>query len=68
MYAQCDEEENQFLMLQDIFGHKTDGHAVERADIYIKVGSNTQIRKISKGWNLCVEWKDGTNPGNGWLT
>jgi hypothetical protein len=60
MYAQCDEEGNQFLMLQDIVGHKTEGHAVERADMYIKVGSNKQIRKTAKGWHLCVEWKDGT--------
>jgi hypothetical protein len=37
MYAQCDEDRNQFLMLQDIVGHKTDGHAVERDDMYIKV-------------------------------
>jgi hypothetical protein len=37
MYAQCDEEGNQFLMLQEIVGHKTDGHAVERAEMYIKV-------------------------------
>jgi hypothetical protein len=59
-YAQCDEEGNQFLMLQDIVGHKTDGNAVERADMYIKVGSNIQIRKTTKGWHLCVEWKDGT--------
>jgi hypothetical protein len=54
MYAQCDEEGNQFLMLQDIVGHKTDGHAVERADMYIKVGSNRQIRKTTKDWHLCV--------------
>jgi hypothetical protein len=60
MYAQCDEEGNQFLMLQDIVGHKTDGHAVERADMYIKVGSNIQIRKTTKGWHLCVKCKDGT--------
>jgi hypothetical protein len=60
MYAQCDEEGNQFLMVQDIFGHKTDGHELERADMYIKVGSNRQIRKTTKGWHLCVAWKDGT--------
>jgi hypothetical protein len=54
MYAQCVEEGNQFIMMQDIVGHKTDGHAVERADMYIRVGSNTQIRKTTKGWNLCV--------------
>jgi hypothetical protein len=67
MYAQCDEEGNQFLMLQDIVGHKTDGHAVERADMYIKVGSNIQIRKTTKGWHLCVEWKDGTTSWE-WMT
>jgi hypothetical protein len=60
MYAQCDEEGNQFIMLQDIVGHKMYGHAVERADMHIKVGSNTQIRKTTKGWHLCVEKKDGT--------
>jgi hypothetical protein len=60
MYAQCDEERNQFLVLQDIIGHKTDGHAVERSDMYIKVGSNKQIRNTMKGWHLCVEFKDGT--------
>jgi hypothetical protein len=60
MYAQCDEEGNQFLMLQDIIGHKTDGHAVECADMYIKVGSNGQISKTTMGWHLCVECKYGT--------
>jgi hypothetical protein len=60
MYAQCDEEGNQFLMLQDIVGQKTDGHAVGCADMYIKVGRNIKIRKTTKGWHLCVEWKDGT--------
>jgi hypothetical protein len=60
MYAQCDEEGNHFLMLRDIVGQKTDGHAVECADMYNNVVSNTQIRKTTKGWHLCIEWKDGT--------
>jgi hypothetical protein len=59
MNAQCDEEGNQFLMLHASVGHKTDGHIVERADMYIKVGSNIQIRKTTKGWHLCVKWKYG---------
>jgi hypothetical protein len=28
--------------------------------MYIKHGRNKQVRKTTKGWNLCVEWKDGT--------
>jgi hypothetical protein len=60
MYAQCDEEGNQLLMLQDIVRHKMNWNAVECADMYIKVGINKQIRKTMKVWNFCVKWKDGT--------
>jgi hypothetical protein len=28
--------------------------------MYIKVGSIKKISRTTKGWNLCVEWKDGT--------
>jgi hypothetical protein len=46
--------------MEGIVDHKTDGHAVEPDDIYIKHGSNNKMRKTTKGWNLCVEWKDVT--------
>jgi hypothetical protein len=60
IYAQCDIEGRQYNLMEDIVDHKTDGHAVEPADMYIKHGSNMQVRKTIKVWNLCVEWKDGT--------
>jgi hypothetical protein len=60
MYAQCDIEGRQYNLMDDIFDHKTDGHAVEPADMYIKHGSNKQVRKTTKGWHLCVAWKYGT--------
>jgi hypothetical protein len=60
IYAQCDEEGNKFNLMECIADHKTDEHAVDRADIRIKYGSNTQVRKTTKGWHLCVEWKYGT--------
>jgi hypothetical protein len=60
IYAQCDEEGNQFNLMYIIFDHTNDGHAVDRANMYIKHGSNTQVRKTTKGWHLCVELKDGT--------
>jgi hypothetical protein len=60
MYAQCDIEGRQYNLMEGIIDHKTDGHAVEPADMYINHGSNTQVRKTTKGWHLCVEWKDGT--------
>jgi hypothetical protein len=60
IYAQCDKEVNQFNIMDCIIDHKKDGHAVERADMYIKHRINNQVRKANKGWNLCVECKDGT--------
>jgi hypothetical protein len=44
MYSQCDIEGIQHNFMEGIFYHKTDGHAIEPADMYIKHGSNTQVR------------------------
>jgi hypothetical protein len=60
MYAQCDIEGRQYNLMEGIVVHKTDGHALESADMYIKHGSNNKVRKTTKGCNLCVEWKYGT--------
>jgi hypothetical protein len=46
--------------MEGIIDHRTDVHAVAPAEIYIKHGSNKKVRKTTKGWHLCVEWKDGT--------
>jgi hypothetical protein len=61
IYAQCDAEGRKYNLMEGIIDHKTDVHAVYRADIYIKHGSNTQVRKTTNGWHLCIEWKDGTS-------
>jgi hypothetical protein len=60
MYAQCDIEGRQYILLKGIVYHKKYGHAIEPAYIYIKNGSTKQVRKITKGWQLSVEWKDWT--------
>jgi hypothetical protein len=60
MYGQCDIEGRQYNLMEGIVDHKTVGHAVEPANMYIKHGSNNKVRKTTKGWNLFVECKDGT--------
>ncbi|KAI2510101.1 Reverse transcriptase (RNA-dependent DNA polymerase) [Fragilaria crotonensis] len=60
MYAQCDSEGNQYLLLSGIVDYKRDDSAVSRADMWITRGSNRRMRQTTKGWHLCVEWKDGT--------
>jgi hypothetical protein len=39
MYAQCDIEGRQYNLMEGMFYHKTDVHAVEPDDMYIKHGS-----------------------------
>jgi hypothetical protein len=60
MYAQCDIEGRKYDLMEGIVYHKTDEHAIEPADVYIKHGSNNKVRKTTKVSNLCVEWKYGT--------
>jgi hypothetical protein len=36
MYSQCDSEGRQYNLMEGIVDHKTDGHAVEPGDMYIK--------------------------------
>jgi hypothetical protein len=60
MYAQCDIAGRQYKLMEGIVDEKTDGNSIEPADMYIKHGSKKQVSKTTKGWNLCIEWKDGT--------
>jgi hypothetical protein len=60
MYAQCDIEGRQYNLIEGIIDHRTYGHAVAPDEMYIKHGSNKKVRKTTKGWHLCVEFKDGT--------
>jgi DNA-dependent RNA polymerase auxiliary subunit epsilon len=46
--------------MESIIDHKTGGHAMDHTDIYIKRGSNKKVRKTTKGWHFCIEWRDGT--------
>jgi hypothetical protein len=42
IYAQCDEEGNHFNLMDGVVDHRTDGHGVARADMYINHGINKQ--------------------------
>jgi hypothetical protein len=60
IHAPCDIEGRKYNFMEGIIDQITDGHAIAPTDMYIKHGSNKRVRKTTKGWHLCVEWKDGT--------
>ncbi|KAI2503448.1 Reverse transcriptase (RNA-dependent DNA polymerase) [Fragilaria crotonensis] len=65
MYAQCDSEGNQYLLLAGIVGHRKDNSAVEKKDMYIRHGSNLQLRKTTKDGAYASNGRMGVPPGNG---
>jgi hypothetical protein len=60
MWAQCDIDGNQCQLLEATIDHESDKHAVQRADGYVVVNGRKHMRKSTKGWELCIQWKDGS--------
>ena len=61
MYAQCDIDGNQHLILDAIVDYKTDANAIAMTDRYQIIKGRKYLRKTTKGWHMCVNWRDGTS-------
>jgi hypothetical protein len=46
--------------LNHIVDHKKEGNAVPNEDAFVWIRGSKYPKKTTKGWKLCVEWKDGT--------
>ena len=60
MFAMCDPDGNQHLLMDTIIDHKTDDTAVKFADHFIVKNGRQHYQKTTQGWMLCISWKDGT--------
>ena len=61
MYAQVDDEGNEFLLLDEITDHRSDGSAIQIADGTIRSANGSEKpKKTMHGWFLLVQWKDGS--------
>ena len=60
MYMQCDENGNQFLLLDSIVDHKTDSTAVQPGKDKFRYHGRLVQKRTTRGWKLCVQWKDRT--------
>jgi hypothetical protein len=61
MYAQCDAEGNQFLMLEAIEDHKCTDDVMHADKLYVEINSKQHIHKSSCGCLFSVQWKDGSS-------
>jgi hypothetical protein len=59
MYLQFDEQGRSYAILSEIVDHQKDGTAVAVDDSF-NPGTG-QRRCTTKGWQLLVDWKDGSS-------
>jgi hypothetical protein len=57
MYEQVDDEGAIQRIVDEIVDHKRMGDAIHSDDNYDSLGNQ---RKTTKGWKLCIRWKDGS--------
>jgi hypothetical protein len=61
MFAQVDEEGNRFVLMDSIADHRVDGHQLGQEEAFIKSGDRGRRRReTTKGWEILVQWKDGS--------
>ncbi len=59
LYTQCDAKGRQFNAIRDIIGHKSDGHALSKADGSYYNNGQLRPKKTLTGWKIHVEFTDG---------
>ena len=61
IYAQVDDDGYTMKFVDEIIDHRSNKQAVTRANGFVRGPNGSQKpRKTTKGWELCVRWKDGS--------
>ena len=58
MYPQCDIEGNQYRLMDHIVDHRKDSNTVCKDNDNVTVKGKSYKQKTTRGWQLCIEWKD----------
>ena len=62
LFAQCDTEGHQFMVLDEIVNHKKDNSVIPISEGFTVSCNGNQIsKKTTRGWKLMVTWKDGSS-------
>ena len=58
MYAQCNVDGNQFQLMGCIMDHRKDDKAIMAENQYFMMRGRKQQKRMTRGWHLCIKWKD----------
>ena len=66
LFAQVDDEGNRQVLMKEIIDYHTNGQEVKHQDTFITTRTGTiRRRETTKGWEILIEWKDGST---NWVT
>ena len=61
LFAQVDDEGNCQVLMNKIIDYRTNGTELKQQDAFIMTKTGTKRRReTTKGWELLIEWKDGS--------
>ena len=61
MYAMCDKNGNHILLFDAIVYHKKNDKAMTRKEQkFVDSIGKRQYKRSTKGWEVCVRWKNGS--------
>ena len=58
MYAQCDVDRNEYLLLEASINHRKNGLTLSVENQKIVIEGQETLRKSTAGWDICCKWKD----------
>ncbi len=60
MLAQSDPEGQRHMIFKEIVDHQVGDTAIKKVEgITIGFNGNVHSKKTTRGWDICVEWRDG---------
>ncbi len=61
MYAQCDPDGNQYVLLDSLVDHRCFDMVIQPADQkVVRPDGRTYMKRNTIGWQICCQWKDGS--------
>jgi hypothetical protein len=62
IYSQVDDEGQQFILLKEITDHRVNKGAITKDNGFIIMPGGRRVpKRMTKGWELLVQWKDGSS-------
>ena len=61
IYEQLNDEGNRYRIIDQIIDHKKDGSAITSSNGTIMLNGREHKKRTTRGWSLCVQWKDGSS-------